>query len=122
MTLRSQGCLDVFLDLFETVATKKKWPQLVQSLLVGKAQYVLAALDGRSGLDYKALKDAVLAAYRGVPTMSACAPIGLIILMMYRANHALMPAVDGKLSLTEGDSLSGQHSCWALGVSAGRTT
>ena len=67
----NEEVVDVFFDHFEKVATElqwppEKWPLLVQSVLVGKAQYAFAALDSRSVLDYKALKDAVLAAYSRV--------------------------------------------------------
>lgn len=68
----SEEDVDTFFDAFEVVAREcdwpeTKWPLLVQSVLKGKAQVAFAALDPRMGLEYDALKTAVLAAYGGVP-------------------------------------------------------
>lgn len=64
--------VDVFFDAFEKVATeldwpKEKWPVLVQSAFVGKAQEAYAALDVVQSTDYKVIKKVVLQAYEIVP-------------------------------------------------------
>lgn len=46
---------------------EEKWPLLVQSVLTGKAQRAVAALDSRVGLEYESLRKAALEAYDRVP-------------------------------------------------------
>lgn len=58
--------------MFEKVAKEsglpeEKWPLLVQSVLRGKAQRAVAALDCRVGLEYDALRKAVWQAHCSVP-------------------------------------------------------
>ena len=65
----SEEDFDTFFEAFEVVARKfewpeAKWPLLVQSVLKGKAQVAFAALDPRLGLEYEALKKAVLTAFQ----------------------------------------------------------
>lgn len=58
--------------MFEKVAmecewSEEKWPLLVQSVLTGKVQRAVAALDNRVGLEYDTLRKAVLEAYGSIP-------------------------------------------------------
>ena len=67
-----EDSVDVFFEMFEKVAKESEWPEakwplLVQSVLRGKAQRAMAALDCRLGLDYDSLRKAVLQAYGSVP-------------------------------------------------------
>lgn len=62
----------VFFEMIEKVAMEsewpeEKWPLLVQSVLTGKAQRAVAALDSRVGLEYESLRKAALEAYDRVP-------------------------------------------------------
>lgn len=47
--------------------SEEKWPLLVQSVLTGKVQRAVAALDNRVGLEYDTLRKAVLEAYGSIP-------------------------------------------------------
>ncbi|KAK0132480.1 hypothetical protein N1851_032658 [Merluccius polli] len=72
MPVFEEDAVDVFFEMFEKVAKEsewpeEKWPLLVQSVMTGKAQRAVAALDCRLGLEYDPLKKAVLEAYGSVP-------------------------------------------------------
>lgn len=72
MPLFDERAVDVFFEMIEKVAMEsewpeEKWPLLVQSVLTGKAQRAVAALDSRVGLEYESLRKAVLEAYGRVP-------------------------------------------------------
>lgn len=64
--------VDVFFDAFEKIANElewpeEKWPILVQSAFVGKAQEAYTALNASQSAEYKVIKEAVLHAYEVVP-------------------------------------------------------
>ncbi|XP_046543385.1 cytochrome P450 3A41-like [Haliotis rubra] len=64
--------VDKFFLHFEKLATNLKWPEeswttLVQSVLVGKAQEVYAALSIDQSSDYQVVKSVILKAYELVP-------------------------------------------------------
>ena len=67
MPMISEEEVDTFFEAFEVVAREcdlpeAQWSLRVQSMLKGKAKVAFAALDPRQGLEYEALKKAVLTA------------------------------------------------------------
>ena len=72
MPVFKEDAVDIFFEMFEKVAKEsewpeEKWPLLVQSVMTGKAQRAVAALDCRLGLEYDSLRKAVLEACGSVP-------------------------------------------------------
>lgn len=70
--LCDERAVDVFFEMIEKVVMEsewpeEKWPLLVQSVLTGKAQRAVAALDSLVGLEYESLRKAALEAYDRVP-------------------------------------------------------
>ncbi|KAL2099462.1 hypothetical protein ACEWY4_005942 [Coilia grayii] len=68
----NQDDVDIFFDAFEKVAAELHWPEdrwpiLVQSVFIGKAQEAYAALNAVQSADYKVIKKAVLQAYEVAP-------------------------------------------------------
>ncbi|KAL2082452.1 hypothetical protein ACEWY4_022270 [Coilia grayii] len=64
--------VDIFFEAFEKVASELEWPEdkwpiLVQSAFVGKAQEAYAALNAVQSTDYVVIKEVVLRAYEVVP-------------------------------------------------------
>lgn len=63
---------DAFFTLFKHVEHAKNWPDsdrvlMLQCVLTGRAQEAYSAICGEDGLDYKAVKAAVLKSYELVP-------------------------------------------------------
>lgn len=69
MLVFDESVVDVFLEMVKKVAVECEWPEekWPLSVLTGKAQRAVAALDDRVGLEYDALRKAVLEAYGSVP-------------------------------------------------------